>query len=391
MAYHQESLLGQVERVEAPNPTTLRLVLKQPFGPLLNVLGTSMMKIISPKSIQDDMEGAVVNPVGTGPFKFVRWDRRASLEMVRNDDFWGEKAYLDRIIWKYVPESSVRLSEVETGASQLFDTVGVRDADRVRNNRQLQMLTNVFPSWLYAWFNLRMPPLENVKVRQAMCYAINYEGIVNNLYNGIGALPDAGPLGPGLVGYQKGLNPYKYDPARARTLLQESGVTTPFNISMLSSNYTRAYCPVGMDRVAQAIQADFGQVGIQVNLQILDASPYRAAIADPATRPHFFIGGWVNDYPDQDQFIFANGESTQSFNRGFWSNPQFDQAVREAQVITDEARRAQLYQQAAKIYFDEAPQVVFNYGLLNSVARSTVHNLKLTSHTAWKFDQVWMD
>jgi ABC-type transport system substrate-binding protein len=312
------------------------------------------------------------------------------VEIVRNEDYWDKKAYLDKVISKYVPESSVRLSEVETGSSHLFDSVGVRDIDRVKSNPQLRLLMIPFPAWAYAYFNLRLPPMDNKKVRQAICYGVDTEAIIKNLYNGIGQWPDAGPLAPGLTGYQPGLNPYKYDPVKAKALLGEAGVGAGLKLSMAAYNYERPYIPAGGGKVAQAIQADLKRLGIDVDLQVLDSAPFAALRNDPAKRPQLLLGGFFDDFPDQDEFIFYNGESTQTFNRSSWKNDEFDKLVREARRISNEGERARLYQRAAKIWLEDPPQLIINYGVDASVVRKTVQNAFLTPLLTWRFDRVWL-
>jgi len=390
MDFAQHDLLGVVQAVEAANPATLKITLKDSYGPFLNVLATPYCGFGSPKAIKADPDGFGSHPVGNGAFKFASWTRKASLEIVRNENYWDRTAHLDKIISKYVPESSVRLSEVETGSSHLFDTVGVRDIDRVKSNPQLRLLMVPFPAWAYVYFNLRLPPMENKKVRQAICYGVDTEAIVKNLYNGIGKWPDAGPLAPGLTGYQPGLNPYKYDPVKAKALLGEAGVGASLKLSMAAYNYERPYIPAGGGKVAQAIQADLKKLDIDVDLQVLDSAPFAALRKDAARRPHLLMGGFFDDYPDQDEFIFYNGESTQTFNRSSWKNDEFDKLVREARRISDEAKRARLYQQAAKVWLEDPPQLIINYGVDASVMRKTVQNAFLTPLLMWRFDRVWL-
>lgn len=395
--YHREDMaevrdlfFSSVDRVEAPDASTVKLMLKEPFGPMLAVLGTPFMRFGSPTAIMADPDAFADAPVGNGPFKFSSWTRKANVEVVRNDDYWGGQAYLDRIVFKYVPESSVRFAEAETGSVHLYDAVGVRDLDRVRANPQLDLRMTPYPAFLYASFNLRLQPMDNKLLRQAICYAVNYDAIVRNLFNGVGKLPDAGPLAPDLTGYEPGLNPYKYDPDRAKALLSQAGLGSGVTLSMVAYNYQRPYVPAGGDKVAQAMQADLKRVGIELDLQILDRGPYSDIIRTPDKRPQIMLGGWFDDYPDQDQFIFAMGESTQALNRGFFRNDQFDQFVREARRISDESRRAQLYQQAAKLWLEEAPGIIISYGVLTSVARKSVQNAHITPLAMWRLDQAWL-
>src|SRR5215212_1580700 len=237
-------------------------------APNLGVLG-SLWNLLIPPLGRANMtaEEFEARPIGTGPYKVVEWPRDGTVRLEAWDGYRRGKASPERLVIRSVPEPSTRVLELLAGTAQIAPTVPIESLDSIRGNPQLEVVSLQGSSSLSYVMNVfkTTPPLRDLRVRQAMNYAVDREGIVRSILGGRGTMLP-GPLWPGWVGYTDDVKPYPHDPDRARALLREAGYPDGFTFrwSVTQGAFTKDI------EVAQAVASQLARVGITASLQPLE-------------------------------------------------------------------------------------------------------------------------
>jgi len=254
-----------IKSVEVVDESTVRFNLKVPFAFFLNNLAHSATALVSPAAHQKWGKDLTLHPVGTGPFKFVEWVRGDHITLARNDDYFEGKPRLDQIIIKTVREDSSRVLGLEAGDYDLIVRIPPEEVGRLRRNEKLRIEADQSNRALRIGINASRKPFDDVRVRQALNYAVDKESIVKNIYQGLAAVIPTmvGPLNTGYAAV-KG---YPYDPARAKSLLQKAGYS-PSNPLKLAAMTTKGVRAKDFE-VVTAITQMWKDVGIEAELEIV--------------------------------------------------------------------------------------------------------------------------
>ena len=352
-------LRGRVSAFEVVDSHTLRLRMPEPFAPVLAHLTHSSTAIQSPAAIRRLGAGYRDNPVGTGPYKFDRWQKGQFVELVRNDEYWGKKPAIERLRFLAVPEATTRIALVETGQAHVAVRVPPQDVQRLNARPDIDVVTTPSVRTIFLYFNHTKKPFDDVRVRKAINHAINKEEIVKFVLGGFGRASDA-PISPGIFGYTK-VGSYEYNPNLARQLLAQAGFNAqnPLRFTLHSPNgrYLQDI------RVAEAVQSQLRAVGVQAQIQTLEWGAYLAATNQPRERNEIQVAmlGWGTVTGDADYGLFGLFHSSQhapnGFNRGFYSNPRLDRILEQARIATNPQARQQLYASAMQIIYNDVPWV----------------------------------
>ncbi|RIH84843.1 Glutathione-binding protein GsiB [Calidithermus terrae] len=370
-------LRGRVSAIETPDPLTVRLRMPEPFGPVLAHLTHSSTAIQSPAAIRRLGAQYRDNPVGTGPYKFDRWQKGQFVELVRNDGYWGNKASIERVRFLAVPEGTTRMALVETGQAHVAVRVPPQDVARLNANPAIDVVRTPSVRTIFLYFNTTKKPFDDPRVRKALNHAINKEEIVNFVLGGFGRASDA-PISPGIFGYQKTGN-YPYNPSLARQLLAQAGYNAqnPLRFTLHSPNgrYLQDI------RVAEAIQSQLRAVGVQVQIETLEWGAYLAKTNQPQAQNEIQVAmlGWGTVTGDADYGLYALFHSSQhapnGFNRGFYRNPQLDRILDQARVAADPQARQRLYRSAMQIVYNDAPWIFLHSESQVTAVRKEVQGL----------------
>ncbi len=382
-------LFPRVQTIDVVDEYTVRLGLDQPFAPIISHLTHNFVAMVSPKQIAELPEGKeIMEPVGTGPFKFDKWVRGDYVRIVRNDAYWGQKAYLDSVVFKVVPSDATRLVLLETGAVHAIMRVPPLDAPRVAAIKGIEVVQVPSVRTIYIGFNHQRPPFTDVRVRQAINYAVDKEAIVKEILGGVGGVSDA-PIMPLVFGYSP-QTPYKYDPEKAKQLLAEAGFPKGFKCTL--------YHPTGRymkdAAIAEAVQAYLAEVGIQAELITMEWAAYLAFLSKPVTEATFdmFMLGWGCVTLDADYGLFPlfhTSEWSPKSNRSFYSNPTVDRLLELGRVTPDPEARKAIYASAIKTLWEDAAWLFLHYeGQINAqrtVVKGLVHHPReyILAHKAW--------
>ncbi|GAO76328.1 peptide ABC transporter oligopeptide-binding protein [Meiothermus ruber H328] len=350
-------LRGRVSAFEVVDSHTLRLRMPEPFAPVLAHLSHGSTGIQSPTAIRRLGAGYRDNPVGTGPYKFDRWQKGQFVELVRNEEYWGKKPAIERLRFLAVPEATTRIALVETGQAHVAVRVPPQDVQRLSARPEIEVINTPSVRTIFFYFNQAKKPFDDVRVRKAINHAINKEEIVKFVLGGFGRASDA-PISPGIFGYTK-IGSYEYNPNLARQLLAQAGYNAQnplrFTIHSPNGRYLQDI------RVAEAVQSQLRAVGVQAQIQTLEWGAYLAASNQPRDRNEFQMAmlGWGTVTGDADYGLFGLFHSSQQapngFNRGFYSNPRLDRILEQARVATNPQARQQLYRTAMQIIYNDAP------------------------------------
>ncbi|MEY2424679.1 MAG: peptide/nickel transport system substrate-binding protein, partial [Actinomycetota bacterium] len=293
------------------------------------------------------------HPIGTGPFKLESYTPNDRLVLVRNDDYWGPKAILDKVIFRPIADGPARRQALESNDIQGFDYVDPADVGSL-GDAGYQVLERPAFNVGYVGFNQAKPPLDNPKIREAIAHALNRAALVTAKYPpGAQVAKEFQP--PDLFGYSKNVTEYKYDVDQAKKLISESGVTNPTLEFWYPTGVSRPYMPEP-EANFQAFKADLEAVGFKVTPKSAPWSPdYNKLVQSGGAQ--VYLLGWTGDFGDPDNFIgtFFQTETPQF---GF-DNPAIFAKLDAAEAETDQAARTKLYQEANDLIMKLIPGVPY--------------------------------
>jgi len=383
-------LFPRVQTIEVVDEYTVRLNLDKPFAPLVAHLTHNFVAMVSPKQIAELPEGQeIMAPVGTGPFKFDKWVRGEYVRIVRNDEYWGPKPYVDAVVFRVVPSDATRLVLLETGQVHAIMRVPPMDAPRVAATPGLEVVRVPSVRTIYIAFNYQKAPWTDVRVRQALNYAVDKEAIVKEILGGAGGVSDA-PIMPLIFGYAP-QKPYPYDPEKARKLLDEAGIPRGFKCTL--------YHPTGrymMDAaIAEAVQAYLREVGIEAELITMEWAAYLAFLRKPVEEATFdmFMLGWGCVTLDADYGLFPLFHTSEwapkGSNRSFYSNPVVDALLEQGRVTPDPEARKAIYAEAIRVLWEDAGWLFLHYEVQinaqSTKVKGLIHHPReyILAHRAW--------
>ena len=366
-------LLDSVESVTAVDDSTVQIDLAYPFAPILNHLAHSSLGIMNQNAVEAagaDYGTSVV--VGTGPFVFDSWQTADRVVLQRNDSWWGGEVLPETLVFRPIPEGSVRGIELETGGVDIAYTLPPSAARSVESSDGVHLEAVRTLSTAYIGFNVEVEPFDNPLVRQAINHAVDVDLIVDTIYTGQAVRANS-PISSDVFGANQDLEPYTYDPELARELLAEAGYGDGFSTSIWTNDNPQRV------EIAQIVQAELANIGIQVDVQIVEWGTY---LDETAAGLHdMFILGWVTVTGDADYGLYALFHSSQagaSGNRTFYANDRVDELLDAARVETDPDQRVALYAEAQEIIQEDAPWIFLivtteEHGVSDAISGFTPH------------------
>lgn len=349
----------RIAGLSAPDDSTVVMRLTEPFAIFTKLLAMPVAAIVPDSTPPNFGE----HPIGTGPWKFVRWEHDDYLLFARNEEYFGGPPPAESLLARIIPEPSTAVAEFDAGNVDILyipeaETRQWEDTDERRG--RLQSAPGL--RFWYGAINTTRGPLRDPRVRQAINHAVDVRTILDQLIGGRGTLA-SGVIPPALEGADTTRPPYAYDPARARALLREAGHPNGIDLELWSSTSP----PV--PRVAEAIQAYLGEVGIRARLVQREAAAVREAARNGQT--DIIVKDWFADYPDAENFLYPLLHSANhgvGGNVSFYANPQYDQLVTRARREVRDSLRLAMYRQADSLAFTEAPMLyLFHYRELFAV------------------------
>jgi len=367
----EDSIYASCEVVEELRVT---LVLTRPSAAFLPALSLPSLAFHSPAALQEfgadegevDEEGifrptgtyGTEHPTGTGAFKFDSWVRGDRLTIVRNDDYWGEKASLDSVIFRAIPDNAARLQALQTGEIQGYDLVEPQDMPTIESDDSLQLLRRPAFNVAYVGINQGLPPMDQLEVRQAVAHGLDRARVVSDFYPP-GAEVAKEFMPPELFGYTADVTEYEYDPARSRELLEQAGLTLPVEIEFwFPTDVSRPYMP-DPQRNFEAFRASLEESGFAVTPRSAPWSPDYLGAVD-AGQTQLYLLGWTGDYGDPDNFV---GTFFQTRQPAWGTDKQPDEEIMgmldAAEAEPDLESRTAQYEEINRAIMDWLPGVPY--------------------------------
>jgi peptide/nickel transport system substrate-binding protein len=294
--------------------------------------------------------------VGTGPFKLESWTIGDRLVIVRNDQYWGRKAILRRVIFRAIPDNAARLQALQTGEIQGYDLVEPQDIPTIKKNSKLKVLDRPAFNVAYVTINQKVKPFDNPLVRQAVAHGLDRAGVVKAFYAGRGEVAHEF-MPQQVLGYAKDVKKYPYNPARSQQLLRQAGLTLPVEVEFwYPTDVSRPYMPDPAKNF-QVFAASLNKSGFKVVPKSAPWRPDYVGRVQAGTAGALNLIGWTGDYGDPDNFIGSFFKTEQ----GQWGfkNPRIFKLLERGVAETNLAKRKALYQQANRLIMQFLPGVPY--------------------------------
>lgn len=347
-----------VESVEAVDEYTVRIILKKPDASFIASMAMDFITIVSPTAVQKFKGDFTNNPVGTGPFKFVSWQKGDSVVLEANKDYWQGAPNVDRVVFKVIPDPTARALSLQNGEIDAFVYPSPDDIQGLRDNADISLIENNGLNVGYMAFNTQKKPFDDVRVRRALNHAIDKQAIIKAAYGELGTAAYA-PIPPTMWAFNPDITRYEFDIAKAKALLAEAGYPDGISAELLVLPVTRPYNPQGQ-KVAEIMQQQFAKIGVTIKLQTLEWGTH----LERTDRGDYELGylGWIGDNGDPDNFLgvllAATRAEVPASNIAFWKNAEFTKLIEQAVIITDIEQRKKLYLEAQEIFAKEVPWIV---------------------------------
>ena len=357
-----------VTEVQTPDDQTVVFVTKQPLAIFLDRLENRF--ILSKVAGDKFGDQLYQNPIGTGPYKFVSYQRGGNMVFTRNDDYWGGKAAIKEVVFRKVTEEAARLAALESGQADFINNVPVHEVARFQKHPRVRIDRLEGLRMFLLAMNVAHKPFDNKLVRQAVNYSVDAPAIVKNIFDGIG-YPLNGPVGSNVIGADPKHKRYPYDPKKARELLAEAGFKDGCDVQLY---YSPGRYPKDRE-VCQVVAAQMVKGGFRVELISQEWALFWDKTGVNGGRlPFYYIGrGSLTDADTLYDQYFRTGTT----KRTNYSNPELDKIIIEQQKTADPKKRIALLQQAGRIIMEEAPMVpLYNLADIYGVARNVVWKMR---------------
>jgi oligopeptide transport system substrate-binding protein len=365
-----------LEGIKAIDRYTVEVSLSEPFVPFISILGMAHTSIVPRDEVERLGPDFGTAPVGTGPFRFVRWMRGQEILLETNKHYLRGRSLLDHVRFVIFPggTQSDMLKAFEQG--QLEESPLTPDRRReFLEAATYKVIRKPTLSLRLLGFNLERPPFQKREVRQAFNYAIDKVRLNQEVQGGRYVVA-RGILPPGMPGYSPEVQGYNYDPARAKTLLAEVGHPGGKTLTAVTLSTSAKSAEVRTE--FQIIQLYLAALGIQVDLQeYIDWPSFRGAIEQGDVQ--LFRYSWYGDYPDPDNFLYPLFHSAGQRNYYRYHNPSVDKLLDDARRETDDLRRVDLYRQAEQLILNDAPAVMLQHYTYESVFQPYVEGVVVSA------------
>ncbi len=350
-----------IDKIEKLDDYTVKISLKVPNAPFLANLGMDFTSIFSAEYADQMMKAGTPekvdnDPIGTGPFQFVDYQKDSSIRYKAFPEYWKGKAKIDRLVFSITPDASVRLAKLQKGECHAAPYPNPADIETLKKDPNINLMTKPGLNVGYLHFNTEKAPFNNQKVRQALSYAINKDAIIESVYQGSGEKAK-NPIPPTMWSYNDDVKDYDYDPEKAKALLKEAGFENGFETEIWAMPVSRPYNP-NARRMAELIQEDWKKVGVNAKIVSYEWGEYLKRLRNGEHTTGMM--GWNGDNGDPDNFLntlLSCASVKAGANYARFCNADFDKLLDEAVQSNDHAKRTELYKQAQVFFKEQAPWV----------------------------------
>lgn len=368
-----------IKSIEKVDDLTVTFTLNSPDATFAPLLSQDFASVMSAEYADQMMEAGTpekvdLEPVGTGPFQLVAYQKDAVIRYKAHPDYWAGKAPLDNLVFAITPDASVRWQKVRAGECHLTLQPNPADIPAMEQDPNINLMSQEGLNVGYLGFNTEKTPLDDKRVRQALTMAINKQAIIDAVFQGAGTIAK-NPMPPTIWGYNDEIEDYPYDPEGAKKLLEEAGING-LQTDIWAMPVTRPYNP-NARRMAELIQADWKAVGVDAQIVSYEWGEYLERSKQGEHQS--VLLGWTADIADPDNFlgVLLGCDGVGNTNRARWCHKPFDDLIKQAKRTTDQAERTKLYMEAQKIFKEEAPWVTIAHSIVYQPVRKEVLNWRI--------------
>ena len=339
----------RVDSCTAVDDYTVEFHLPEPYAPFMN--SVTQFYLISPAALADSSWDYSKKSAGSGPYVLEEYAQGDHVSIVRNEDYWGEAPSIDRVDFRVVPEAGSRIAALQTGEATAIYPMPTDQVATVRSAGDINMVSLESTTMRYVTLNTNYEPLSDVRVRQALNYALNQDEYVNVMYSGA-ATPATSVLPEMVPGY-KAQTPYEYDLEKAKSLLEEAGYADGFEVSVICDNSTQE------TKGATFVMQQLEQIGVTVNVLPNEAATNAEIAAEPedTTELQMWYVNWSQS--DPDGFLRSLLSSAMvpptGYNTAFWRNDEFDSELEAGNAAPTVEEQNEHYGKCQDIAWEECP------------------------------------
>jgi dipeptide transport system substrate-binding protein len=380
-------LLKSVDKVD---DYTVRITLEKPEAPFLANLAMpyaaiqskeyadAMLKAGTPEKIDQE-------PIGTGPFFLVQYQKDAVIRYKAFPQYWGGKAKIDDLVYSITPDASVRWAKLQKGECHVMPYPNPADLDAIRKDPNVTVLEQAGLNVGYLAYNTQKKPFDDVRVRKAINMAINKKAIIDAVYLSTGVAAK-NPIPPTMWSYNDAIKDDGFDPEGAKKLLAQAGHPNGFSTDLWAMPVQRPYNP-NAKRIAELMQADLAKIGVKAEIKTFEWGEYRKRMQ--AGEHQMGMLGWTGDNGDPDNFLYTllgcESAKTNGSNVAKFCYQPFEDVVLKAKTVTKQADRDALYKQAQVIFKEQAPWFTIAHAVQLKPVRKEVIDFKLSPFARHNF------
>jgi ABC-type dipeptide transport system, periplasmic component len=363
-----------IEKTSVVDPNTIEIVLKEPFSGFPRLLTDRRASIVSPAALEKHKGDELgFHPVGTGPFKLEVFQQNQQLNLARNDAYWGKKPGVEELIFRPVTDPTAMAIGMQTGQIDIIPSASSQQVAQLRVDPNVEVQYPEPANQYYMRLNTRAELTKNPVFRQALNYAVNRESIAALLDGQVTPAYGPVPLGNELP-QSDATKPYSYDPEKAKELISSAGIATPATVKILAPNSGPGFGQT--PQVIALLQQDLRAVGIDLQVQFLEFATLLTT-EGPGYKDDVqgSFNGWVTGADSAywlERMFSGSQQPPRGVNRGWYENSEVDQLFASARAETDEAKRDELYAQAAALIAKDAPWVFLYQDRLPRIVRKRV-------------------
>ncbi|MGE5631747.1 MAG: ABC transporter substrate-binding protein [Caulobacteraceae bacterium] len=379
------SLLKSVDKIETPDEYTVVLHTKEPYGIMLTALAHDNLSIVNPAADKAGDINRDATNAGTGPYIFKEWVSGDHIELVKNENYWQGAPKFDNIIYKVVPEMATAVTMVENGEADFMVNVPPEHLDRLKNNPDIVITQIQGNPTRYIGFNFEKKPFDNLKVRQAISYAIDRDSYISTL-NGL-AYKSRGIIGPKLIGYNEEVEQhgYDYDLTKAKQLLSEAGYPNGFNTTLTVGN-TDVYM-----KMAPFIQAQLKEIGINVELNVIDWASFLAYVK--SGKQDMYLNGWMNVTGDGEELLYPMfySKNIGASNYARYNKPEMDELIMKTRVTVDQKEREGYLREANIKFTNDVAWVPMFHESVVLAARKDIKDIAFEANGEFRLTKAYRE
>jgi dipeptide transport system substrate-binding protein len=347
---------------------------------------------IMSKEYADKLEAAgtkdMINqqPVGTGPFKFVAYQKDAVIRYKAHEGYWEGKQPIDDLVFAITTDAGVRQQKLKAGECHVAPYPNPADIEGLKADPNLQVMEQEGLNVGYLAYNTLQAPFDKVEVRKALNMAINKQAIMDAVFQGSGKIAK-NPIPPTMWSYNEATVDDAYNPDEAKKMLEAAGVSG-LKMKIWAMPVQRPYNP-NARRMAELIQADFAKVGVESEIVSYEWGEY-LKLSKEKSRDGALLLGWTGDNGDPDNFlaVLLGCSAVGGSNRAHWCHQPFEDLVQKAKTVADQAERTKLYEQAQIVFKEQAPWATIAHSVVFMPMSKKVSGYKMDPLGSHRFDGV---